>query len=107
VLAHNATAPLQALNPTIGFAASLLAVWCQILLLATISLSPLAIGADPIGDVPICHTDDGTQPAQQKPSYPAHDLRPVCALPVARIAAGHPVADANASGAAVWRHRAA
>jgi hypothetical protein len=74
VLARNAVS-LQRLKATIGFAASLLAIWCQILFLAAISLSPLASGASPIGDVPICHTDDGTQtqPAPQKPNHPAHD----------------------------------
>jgi hypothetical protein len=64
---------LQRLKPTVGFAASLLAVWCQILLLATISLSPLDISAGPVDDVPICHADDGTGPAQQKPDHPTHD----------------------------------
>lgn len=57
----------------IGFAASLLAVWCQILLLATISLLPLSNSTGPLGNIPICHTDDGTQPAQQKPGQPTHD----------------------------------
>ena len=47
-----------------GFAASLLAVLCQIILLAPISLPPFAIGADPIGNAPICHADDETQPSQ-------------------------------------------
>jgi hypothetical protein len=64
------------LKPAVGFAASLLAVWCQLLLLATISLPPPDISAGPVGDVPICHADDGTGPAQQKPDHPAHD----CAL---------------------------
>ena len=76
VVERSAAVPPQGLKPLIGFATSLLAVWCQILLLATISLSPLAIGADPLRNVAICQTDDGTQPAQQKPGHPAHD----CAL---------------------------
>jgi hypothetical protein len=87
VLEGNAVS-LQRLKPTIGFAASLLAVWCQILLLATISLSPLAIGAGPAGSVPICHADDGTQPAQQKPDHPAHD----CALCVLCLSHASPLA---------------
>ena len=67
----------RGLWPTSGFAASLLAVWCQILLLATISLTPLSRGVDPIGYVPVCHADDDdTQPAQPAPKEPAHD----CAL---------------------------
>jgi hypothetical protein len=80
--------PLQGLKPTIGFAASLLAVWCQILLLATISLAPLAISPDPLGNVPICHHDDGTQPAQHTPGNPAHD----CALCVLCLSHALPLA---------------
>jgi hypothetical protein len=77
------------LKPTVGFAASLLAVWCQVLLLATISLAPLDIvGAGPGGDVPICHAGDGTQPAQQKPDHPAHD----CALCVICLSHASPLA---------------
>jgi hypothetical protein len=87
VRARNAVS-LQRLKATIGFAASLLAIWCQILFLATISLSPLASGASPIGDVPICHADDGTQPAQQKPNHPAHD----CILCVLCLSHASPLA---------------
>jgi hypothetical protein len=76
------------LKPAAGFAASLLAIWCQILLLATISLAPLDLGAGPAGSVPICHADDGTQPAQQKPDRPAHD----CALCVICLSHAGPVA---------------
>jgi hypothetical protein len=35
----------------------------------------MGAGADPVGNLPICHTDDGPQPAQQ-PDHPAHN----CAL---------------------------
>jgi hypothetical protein len=76
------------LKPAAGFAASFLAVWCQILLLATISLAPLDVSAGPVGSVPICHADDGTQPAQQKPDRPAHD----CALCVICLSHAWPVA---------------
>jgi hypothetical protein len=76
--------PRAGLRPTIGFAASLLAVCCQILLLATISLAPLAVAADPFAadpfaNVPICHLEDGTQPAQQTPGQPAHNCA-LCAI---------------------------
>jgi hypothetical protein len=67
------------LRSTIGFAASLLAVCCQILLLATISLAPIAIAADPLGSVPICHLADGTQPAPQTPVQPSHRCA-LCAI---------------------------
>ncbi len=70
---------LQGLKSAIGLAASLLAVCCQILLLASISLAPLAVDADPLGDVPICHLDDGTQPAPQTPGQPAHSCA-LCAI---------------------------
>jgi hypothetical protein len=78
LIERNATVPLRELKPAIGFAASLLAVACQILLLATISLAPLGITSDPLGGVPICHhsTDDTTQPARQTPDRHVHD----CAL---------------------------
>jgi hypothetical protein len=79
LIERNATVPPRGLKPAIGFAASLLAAWCQILLLATIALAPLRIGADPVGNVPICHADEGTQPAQQKPGHPAHNCN-LCVL---------------------------
>ncbi|HLB98656.1 MAG TPA: hypothetical protein VJK90_13370 [Acetobacteraceae bacterium] len=66
-------------RPTIGFAASLLAVCCQILLLATISLAPIAVEADPLGNPPICHLAEGTQPAQQTPVQPSHRCA-LCAI---------------------------
>jgi Protein of unknown function (DUF2946) len=72
------------LNSVIGFAASLLAVWCQILLLASISLAPSAMAADPLGDIPICHTDDGTQPVKQKPGEPGHNCT-LCALCLSNV----------------------
>jgi hypothetical protein len=75
---------LQRLKPTVGFGASLLAVWCQIFLLATISLSTLDIGAGPVGTLPICHADDETGPAQQKPDHPVHN----CALCVICLSHG-------------------
>ena len=70
-----------------GFAASLLAAWCQILLLATISLAPLEIGTGP-GHFPICHADGETQPAKQKPALPAHD----CAQCVLCLSQASPLA---------------
>jgi hypothetical protein len=75
---RNAAIPLRGLKPTIGFAASLLAAWCQILLLATISLAPLAIG----------DAGDATPPAQQKPAHPTHD----CALCVFCLSHAMPAA---------------
>ena len=63
----------------IGFAASLLAVCCQILVLATISLTLPVIGVDPLGNVPICHLESGTQPAQQTPGQPTHNCA-LCAI---------------------------
>jgi hypothetical protein len=69
----------QGMKPTIGFAASLLAVWCQIVLLATISLAPLSIGAHRLGDAPICHAQDGPPPAAPAPGQPAHDCA-LCAI---------------------------
>ncbi len=92
-LERNSAVPLQGLKPAIGFAASLLAVCWQVFLLATISLAPLAIGADPVENVPICHADEGTQPAQRPPGHPGHDcaLCALCvshALPLALLSSG-------------------
>jgi hypothetical protein len=88
VLERNAAVSLLGVKPAIGFAASAFAVWCQVLLLATISLSPLAIGAAPIGNIPICHTDGGSEPARQTPGQPPHD----CALCVVCLAHASPPA---------------
>jgi len=79
---------LPRLKPTIGLAASLLAAWCQILLLATIALAPLATRADPVAYAPICHGDDGTQPSQDQPNQPTHD----CTLCVLCLAQASPLA---------------
>ena len=73
------TAQRGGLRTMIGFVASLLAVWCQILLVASISLAPVGVEADPLGSVPICHLDDGTGPAQQAPGAPSHRCA-LCAI---------------------------
>jgi hypothetical protein len=75
---------LDRLKPTIGFTASLLGVWCQVLLLATISLAPLAAGRDATAGTPICHADDGTQPAKQPPGHPIHDCT-LCVLCLSHV----------------------
>ncbi len=75
--------PFPRLQPTLGFAASLLAVWCQILLLATMSLVPAAMADDPLGNIPVCHIHDGTSPAQPPPAQPAHNCA-LCALCMAQ-----------------------
>ena len=86
---RNTVVSRRGLKPTIGFGASLLAVWCQILLLATISLAPLAISVDPLSNVPICHTGhDGTPPSQQDPDHSTHD----CALCVVCLSHAAPLA---------------
>jgi hypothetical protein len=71
-----------------GFTASLLAVWCQVLLLATISLTPLRTGVDPIGNSPICHADEGGQPVHQKPGDSRHE----CTLCVVCLTHASPLA---------------
>lgn len=90
---HQATIRFHYLQSAIGFAASLLAVWCQIVLLATISLVPLTAASDPLGSIPICHADadEETRPAQQTPDHRTHDcaLCAIClahALPLAIVA---------------------
>jgi len=76
-------------QPATGLAASLLAVWCQILLVATIAVAPFAMAADPLAGAPICHvaTDsDSGQPAQHKPNHPCHDCV-LCVLCLAHASA--------------------
>jgi hypothetical protein len=86
-LQQNTTAPCQGLKPMIGFAASLFAVWCQVLLLATISLAPPSVEARPVANPPICHTDRGSQPAQRHPGHPAHN----CVLCVVCVSSASPL----------------
>jgi hypothetical protein len=82
---HNATGLLRGRKTVIGFAASMLAAWCQILLLATISSAPLALVADPAGNIPICHADEKTPPAQQEPvNHPSHECAP-CILCISHL----------------------
>jgi hypothetical protein len=87
---HHATIRFCHLKSVIGFAASLFAVWCQIVLLATISLVPLTAASDPLGSFPICHADadEETQPAQQTPDHHTH----VCALCAICLAHALPLA---------------
>jgi hypothetical protein len=58
-----------------------LAVCCQVLLVATISLAPLTVAADPLANLPICHSDngDGGSPAQPSPGQSGHDCV-LCAI---------------------------
>ena len=67
----------ESVERAIGFAATLLAVLCQIVLVATISLPP-SIVADPIGSAPICHGDGDTQAPQQPEKSDHHSYD--CAL---------------------------
>jgi len=62
----------------IGLFLSLLGTWCQILLLAAVSLAPLKAVGDPVAGLPICHAgaDDATGPGRQAPVRHTHD----CAL---------------------------
>ena len=90
---HQATIRFRHLSSVIGFAASLFAVWCQIVLLATISLAPLTAASNPLASIPICHADadEDTQPAQQTPDHHTHD----CALCAICLAHALPLAIAT------------
>jgi hypothetical protein len=71
----------------IGIAASWLAAWCQIVLVAAMPLGPLAIVADPLGNVPICHAEangGSGQPAPTKPGHNGH-VCVVCVLCQAHV----------------------
>jgi hypothetical protein len=70
------------MQPVVRFAVTWLAAWCQVILVATMPLGPLATGLGPLGDVPICHADADTgQPNPPQP-HPGHDcvLCAVCQL---------------------------
>ena len=86
LMEHGAAEPLRGLRTAIGFATSLLAVWCQIVLLATISLTSPAIVAEQLGGLPICHAgaDDPGRPAQRAPVHDTHDCV-LCAICIAHV----------------------
>src|SRR5215475_702547 len=67
-----------------GWAASLLATWSQILLVATMALVPPRISSDPLAETPICHADDGNggTGAPQSPNHSGHDCV-LCAICIA------------------------
>jgi hypothetical protein len=61
----------------VGYTASLLAVWCQVVLLAITSIASIAVGAvDPVGSAPVCRARDEGQPPDPKPARSGHE----CAL---------------------------
>jgi hypothetical protein len=65
----------------------LLAVWCQIIVAATIVLASPATRADQLGgSVPICHADadDPVLPAHDPLSHPTHDCA-LCAICTAHV----------------------
>ena len=71
------------LRPMIGLAASLLAVCCQILLLASISLAPVIVAGGPLDTIPLCHVDDATPAPQPGPGQPTHHCA-LCAICLAQ-----------------------
>jgi len=70
----------------LGAAASLLAIWCQVVSLAVAWMAaapPLVPStADPLAGVPICHAGGAAPSAPDHQAPPAHDC-PVCVLCVA------------------------
>ena len=62
------------MRSVIRFTVMWLAAWCQVLVVATMPLTPLAMAAVPLGEVPICHASD---PADGKrtpsPDHRQHD----------------------------------
>lgn len=65
------------MKSVIRFTLMWLAAWCQVLVVATMPLAPLAMAADPLGEVPICHASD---PADGRhtplPDHGPHDCAP-------------------------------
>jgi hypothetical protein len=94
------------LRSAIGFGASLFAVCCQVILLATLSFAPQFTISGQAGGSPICHadTDDTTQPVPQAPSgHHEHD----CALCAVCIAQSLQLAMASPQASLSDRHSAA
>jgi hypothetical protein len=61
------------MRTTVRFAFCWLAAWCQIIAVAAMPFGSLAASLDPLGGLPICHTDaDGGQP-QSPPPHGGHD----------------------------------
>ncbi len=58
------------MRPVIRFTMMWLAAWCQVLVVATMPLAPVAMAADALGDIPICHAPNPAD-GQQSPS-PEH-----------------------------------
>jgi hypothetical protein len=97
------------MRSVIRFTLMWLAAWCQVLVVATMPLAPLAMAADPLGDAPICHAPDpadGQQP--RSPEHGQHDcaLCVICAqmhAPAAALPARTPILPV-APTVAVIRH---
>lgn len=66
------------MKSVVRFTVMWLAAWCQVLVVATVPLAPLAMAAGPLGGMPICHAPDPAGSGQQTPSpdHGQHD----CAL---------------------------
>jgi len=79
----------------IGFFLSALGAWCQILLLATVSLAPLDAAGDPLAGFSICHVgaDRTTDRGQHAPVHHTHD----CALCAICFAHASPLAIVSAA----------
>jgi hypothetical protein len=66
------------MRSVIHFASMWLAAWCQVLVVATMPLAPVAMAAaDPLEDIPICHASNPANGQQiPSPEHGPHD----CAL---------------------------
>ena len=89
------TAAGRKMMRAIGFFLSALGAWCQIFLLATVSLTPPYEAGDPLAGVPICHVgaDGTTDPGRHQPVHHTHD----CALCAICFAHASPLAIVSAA----------
>jgi hypothetical protein len=78
------------MRSVIRFTVMWLAAWCQVLVVATMPLAPLAMAADPLGDIPICHAAGPSDSGQRNP-LPEHGQHD-CALCVMCQMHGSPMA---------------
>jgi hypothetical protein len=55
------------MKSAVRFTVMWLAAWCQVLVVATVPLAPIAMAAGPLDGIPICHAPDPADTGHQTP----------------------------------------
>ena len=77
------------MRSALRFTVTWLAAWCQVIAVAAMPFGPIAVGLDPLGNVPICHADaDGGQLPPAPPTHGGYD----CVLCVLCVSHASPLA---------------